>query len=408
MRILVHDYCGHPFQIQLSRQLAIRGHQVFHRYSQSVLSPRGALANAPDDAATLDISGLVLPTMVQRQARLQRFLQERAYGRLLANEIHSRRPDVVLSANTPLEAQSLARKAAHTVGARFIFWLQDIHGVAIEKLLSEQLGLVGTLVGRYYKLVEQRLLRQSDAVVVISDDFCRVLDEWSVPKDRIAVIPNWASTDEIPSRPRDNDWARQYGLIDRFCFLYSGTLGMKHNPELILKLAVQYRDVPSVKVMVVSEGAGADWLKARSVELGLPALSVIPFQAYDVFPDVMASADVLMAILEPSAGSFSVPSKVLSYLCAGRPLLLAVPAGNLAARIVQEADAGVVVEPSDVSAFLREAENLRVDLPRRAKMQKSALAYADRTFDIENVTNRFEAIIDPLHKRLSVATSLPV
>ncbi len=28
MKILVHDYAGHPFQVQLSRALAQRGHQV--------------------------------------------------------------------------------------------------------------------------------------------------------------------------------------------------------------------------------------------------------------------------------------------------------------------------------------------------------------------------------------------
>ncbi len=30
MRILVHDYSGHPFQAQLSRELARRGHDVVH------------------------------------------------------------------------------------------------------------------------------------------------------------------------------------------------------------------------------------------------------------------------------------------------------------------------------------------------------------------------------------------
>ena len=30
MRILIHDFAGHPFQMQLSRQLAARGHFVTH------------------------------------------------------------------------------------------------------------------------------------------------------------------------------------------------------------------------------------------------------------------------------------------------------------------------------------------------------------------------------------------
>ena len=36
MRILVHDYAGHPFQVQLSRALAQRGHDVLHAYCASL------------------------------------------------------------------------------------------------------------------------------------------------------------------------------------------------------------------------------------------------------------------------------------------------------------------------------------------------------------------------------------
>ena len=64
---------------------------------------------------------------------------------------------------------------------------------------------------------------------------------------------------------------------------------------------------------------------------------LLPFQPYEVLPEVLASADVLLAILEPEAGVFSVPSKVLSYHCAGRPILAAIPAENLAARIIERA-----------------------------------------------------------------------
>jgi hypothetical protein len=48
---------------------------------------------------------------------------------------------------------------------------------------------------------------------------------------------------------------------------------------------------------------------------------------------------------DSDAGTLSVPSKVQPYLCAGRPILLAAPAENLAARIVARENAGLVVHP---------------------------------------------------------------
>jgi len=101
---------------------------------------------------------------------------------------------------------------------------------------------------------------------------------------------------------------------------------------------------------------------------------------------------VLVALLDESAGEFSVPSKVLSYLCAGRPLLLSVPARNAAARIVWENSAGLVTPPNDSAAFLRAAVRLRVDTDLRNRFGEQALACARARFDIEPIARRFASV----------------
>ena len=126
---------------------------------------------------------------------------------------------------------------------------------------------------------------------------------------------------------------------------------------------------------------------------------MLPFQPYVALPDVMASADVLVALLEPAAGVFSVPSKVLSYMCAGRALLLAVPADNLAAKIVRRSESGVVIDPVDRDAFLQAAEQLRTEPEMRAAMAANAIKYAMRTFDIGAVGDRFEAVLGSMDTR---------
>ena len=49
MKILVHDYAGHPFQVQLSRELASRGHTVRHAYAGGLQTPRGELQKRESD-----------------------------------------------------------------------------------------------------------------------------------------------------------------------------------------------------------------------------------------------------------------------------------------------------------------------------------------------------------------------
>ena len=147
------------------------------------------------------------------------------------------------------------------------------------------------------------------------------------------------------------------------------------------------------RVVVLSQGPGADHLRQRKAEEEIEALDVRPFKPFAEMPDALAAADVLAAVLEPEAGVFSVPSKVLAYLCGGRPVLLAVPPENLAARIVERTGAGLVVPPDDVAGFLDAAERLLADAGLRARMGAAARAYAERTFQIEGIADRMEAVL---------------
>jgi colanic acid biosynthesis glycosyl transferase WcaI len=145
--------------------------------------------------------------------------------------------------------------------------------------------------------------------------------------------------------------------------------------------------------VVITKGLGEEYLKQKKAEHGLDNLIILPFQPYEELPEVLASADVLLALLEKDARIFAVPSKVLTSLCAKRPLLLAVPQENLAARIVDKNEAGVVVEPDDVSVFLESAERLREDKKLREQMGKNGRKYAEEHFDIGKITDQFEEII---------------
>jgi glycosyltransferase involved in cell wall biosynthesis len=108
---------------------------------------------------------------------------------------------------------------------------------------------------------------------------------------------------------------------------------------------------------------------------------------------VFASADVLVAILEPDSGVFCVPSKVLSYMCAARALLLAVPSENLSARIVKNNHAGLVVPPDNVADFLSSAERLYTNAELRRELGQAARKYAEKNFDFQRICDRFETIL---------------
>lgn len=390
MRVVVSDYFGHAFPAQLARELAARGHAVLHLHCSSFLSGKGRLERTAADPPLLAFGSVDLGQPFAKYDVVRRVRHERHTARALAGQLRDFRPDAVLSIG-PLIVQIELLRASHALGAGFVFWQQDVMSSAARRVVGRRSRLAGASAEWTVAGLERQLLRRSDAVVVISEDFLPQLRSWHVDEARVTVIENWAPLDELPALARDTAWAREQGLDGQRVFLYAGTLGFKHDPSLLLELA-RWAGRSGALVVVVSEGPGADWLAEHGD--GESALRLHPYQPHDRLPEVLASADVLVALLEPEAGAFSVPSKILTYLCAARPLLVSVPADNLAARVVERSGGGVVVRPGDSRAFVQAADTLIGDAELREELARRGRAYAEAAFDVGAVTERFEQVLE--------------
>jgi glycosyltransferase involved in cell wall biosynthesis len=377
----------------LARALAGRGHEVLYLYCSSFISPRGAVEAAMGDPPTLTIDAVDHGEPFDKYHFVHRTRQELRYARRFEARIDAFGADAVLSANTPLFSQRRIGAACRRAGRPMVLWLQDIYSAAMRQATRGRLGALGAPVSRWFTSIERAALRDASAVIVISEDFVPFVSEAGVDADRVTVIENWAPLAELPLVPRDNPWSRAHGLVDDQVLLYSGTLGLKHDPSLLADLARAAERRGRTRVVVVSEGKGADWLHEAAAGGDLPALTLLPYQPHHELPSVLGSADVLLAILEPDAGIYSVPSKVLAYHCAGRPILAALPAANLAARTVASAGSGVVVEPSDREGLVTAAMGLLDDADRRATLGARARSHAETAFDVDQLAPRFEAAL---------------
>lgn len=390
MKLLLHDYGGYAFPVQLSRELASRGMHVKHVWAASNPPAKGPLAPRPGDPDTLVLEPLATRDQYDRYDFVRRWRGEREYGRLLAETTSAFRPDVMMCCNTPLDTLVEPYAAARSLNIGRVLWVQDLLGLAAKKILRRKVPILGTLVGERQVRLERSLLADAHVNVLVSEDFRPVLDSWDIETPS-EVIHNWAPLETLQPRHKDNPWSREHGLADKFVFLYSGSLGLKHDPSALLALARALPENANAVVVVVSEGLGADYLRRHGA--GLRSLRVLRFQPFEAMDLVLATADVLMVILDAEAGAFSVPSKTLSYLCAQRPIVAAISEDNLAARILREHRAGVVGPAGDHVRFVHNALDLLQTPDRRAELARNARAYAERHFAIGPIADRFETVL---------------
>jgi colanic acid biosynthesis glycosyl transferase WcaI len=398
VKLHLHDHSGHLFTAQMSRHLASRGHEVVHGFSTQFESPHGRLEVTEDDPADLRMRPLTAGVPFMKYSPVQRTRYELSYARAWQRQLEREPADVVIACNVPLFTLARMRRYFARRNQPWVLWHQDIYSRAVADEAARSLPTPAAGLARTRLLrMERAQVARANAVLAIGDDFVREYERWGLTTEHVHVLPNWAPLDEVVPGERDNAWARRNGLPERgLRLMYAGTIGRKHNPMLLVELldAVRARGVDA-HLVVVSEGVAVDDLATATA--GRDDVRIVPFQRAEDLSDVLASADICITLLEPAAAQFSVPSKVLSYLSAGRPTIALVPAQNAAAADVA-ATGGFVAEPSStgVQRAAEWAAEVGADPVRRAEIGRRARLHAEGRFDIERIGAEFEKVLSEI------------
>ena len=390
MNILLCDFVGHAFPLELSGALVERGHRVTHTHLSGFVVGKGPFDDT-ERPAGVEVLPIDLGAEFPKYRPAARAGHELRFAARLTRWMARERPDVIIMSTTPPLAQYALTRSARLLGIRSVIWLQDILAKASESDAQQIIGRGAGLTTRAVELMERTTVRRADHVVAISESFRPYLHESRVPDDRITVIENWAPLSGIEPEPRDNAWARARNLVDERVLLYAGTLGYKHDWTLLRDVAAEL-DPDGERLVVVSEGEFADELRA-AVPTSDHRLMVEPFQPFDQLRNVLASSDVCVALLTDEASEYSVPSKVQSYLAAGRPVVMAGAPDGDAARSIVESGAGVVVRPSDRNAFVAAALDT---LRHPGERGTAARQYAEANFSVSGKADAFERILGEL------------
>jgi colanic acid biosynthesis glycosyl transferase WcaI len=200
----------------------------------------------------------------------------------------------------------------------------------------------------------------------------------------------------MPVLPKENAFSEANGIASSINLIYAGTLGMKQNPSVLVDLALSFRDRTDFCIVVVANGSGISFLQSQIQEQKLRNINILPLQPFEVLPEVLASGDLLIAMLEPDASAYCVPSKILTYYCAGKPSLLVMSKDNLAARTTLDHELGFVIEPHDSEGLKSIVSELLENPGAMIGYGERARNYAELNFPIEKVANRFIEIINRL------------
>ncbi|GFZ92216.1 hypothetical protein GCM10011497_22730 [Elstera cyanobacteriorum] len=397
MRLLVHDFGCYAFIIPLARWFAAQGHEVLHLSARDLIGPKGAPSRTVDDPAGLTFDTVALGRPFRRYSLPRRLWDEARYGRGLAAAITAFQPDLILSANTPPLAQALAAWHSRRLKIPFVPWVQDIFSLGAAPMVGTLPAPLAGVALAALRWLEFGPMRRAAGVITIAPTFVDNLAAAGVRHPQTLVQENWAVP--LPTPPAPTAWAEGQGLGTARILLAAGTLGQKHDPELLAHLATGLADDPRVRLVVVSEGPGRDRLEALKAAGALPHLVLRDYQPAAQVPAMLASAEIGIVQLCASANGMSIPSKVYSYAAAGLPILAAIPSDNHAAHLIRTHGLGLVVGPDDVAGFLAAARRLLDDPALRLACRAAGLSFTAEHGNIDRIGQRMMAFLNQVRHR---------
>lgn len=154
-------------------------------------------------------------------------------------------------------------------------------------------------------------------------------------------------------------FCRRYGLEDKFLVTYSGNIGVKQKLDVVIDVAALNRDDDSMLFLIVGDGSDCGRIQRRAAELELRNVRFLPLLDDADFRGLLAASGVCLVTQQKSASEIAFPSKIVTYLSAGCPVVASVDPENEVARITRESGAGRVAMAEDPEALLNAILELR-------------------------------------------------
>jgi colanic acid biosynthesis glycosyl transferase WcaI len=301
-------------------------------------------------------------------------------------------PDVVLCMTDPPVIANVASYVARRFGVPLVVVSQDVFpevAVELRRLESPLLiKLLGAAVRAY--------LKRADRVVAIGETMAKRLEQKGARSDRLRVIPNWVNADELVPMPRDNEWAREHGLVDKFVVMHSGNVGHAQNLDALVRSATFLRDLDNLVILIIGSGARHHEIVRLARTLDAESVRFMPYQPRGRLAAVLSTGDIHFVGLAPGLAGYVVPSRLYGILSVGRPVIASADGESETSALVRSVGCGVVVPPSRpelLTAFIRQAHAGELDLAEMGHRSRSyALAEATR----QVAHDRYRAVLSEL------------
>ena len=231
---------------------------------------------------------------------------------------------------------------------------------------------------------EAGLFRQADVVIADTCLHARFYsDTFALDPDRVCVV--YVGAEDAVFRPADADPP----VATREVLFFGSFLALQ-GPEFILDAASEIEDK---KIQWVFLGDGDLRARIQSRAQGLPNVRFEPWMPYELLPQRLAKASILLGIFgtTPKA-EMVIPNKVFQAMAVGRPLITRF--SEAYPRPVRESQVIGWVPPGDARAIARQVSEMATDPGNLLLRGRQTRQLYDRYLSLHHIRQQLQDALD--------------
>jgi colanic acid biosynthesis glycosyl transferase WcaI len=282
-------------------------------------------------------------------------------------------PDVIIASTPQLFVGLSGWWLGRMRKAPFILEVRDLWP---DSITASGMGREGSMPIRGLRAVAGFLYRSCQHIVVVTPAFREdLVSMWAMPSEKISIVENGVETDLFTPDGGGDAAKSALGLQGRFVVSYIGTLGLAHGLSTVLQGAAQLQaTLPEIVFLFVGEGADKERLVSLARDGGLSNVLFLPQQPRKKIPSIIRASDLcLVPLRKADVFKTVIPTKMLEFMACGRPVILGVD--GQARKVLEEAQAGVFVEPENQAALTQEIKLLYQDRGLRQTLGRNGRNY---------------------------------
>ncbi len=292
--------------------------------------------------------------------------------------------DLILYSTPPITLSRVIGELKKTHKAPTYLMLKDIFPQnAVDLKLFHENGLIH----KYFRSKEKKLYTYSDYIGCMSpaNEKYLLTHNREISGDKVHQLPNCIIPNKISSNvEKRKEILSRYNIPEECTvFMYGGNLGKPQDIPYVVTCMQAVSNLPNSYFIIC--GFGSDYrllenYKQSGKSGNLLLVNGLPKKEYD---ELLGCCDVGLIFLDHRFTIPNFPSRMLSYMEYGIPILAATDVSTDVGQIAEKEGFGLWCESNDTEQFARICQRL-VDLPEeRRKIGQVGRAYLETHYSSE-------------------------